>query len=98
MEQVYTVVNNTGQSKFEIKFDNGETAFIDYKITPGKISFVHTEVPEDMGGKGIAAQLAKTALDYAREQNLRINVYCSYIAAYVKRHHDYDDLIDHMPS
>jgi predicted GNAT family acetyltransferase len=98
MAEELMVVNNKDQSRFQVEFDNGETAFIEYKMLPGKITFIHTEVPKDMGGRGIAGQLAKFALDYARAGHLRINIYCSYIAAYVKKNHDYDDLIDHTLS
>ena len=90
------IVNNVEKSRFQMSFDNGETALVDYRLTPGKISFMHTEVPKDMSGNGIAARLAKYALEYARANNLRINIYCVYIAAYVKRDHSYDDLIDHV--
>ncbi|MDR3679383.1 MAG: GNAT family N-acetyltransferase [Flavipsychrobacter sp.] len=89
------IVNNVEKSRFQMTFANGETALVDYRLTPGKISFIHTEVPKDMNGKGVAARLAKYALEYARANNLRINIYCAYIAAYVKRDHSYDDLIDH---
>jgi len=89
------VVNNTEKLRFEMVFENGETAFVEYKLTPGKISFIHTEVPKDLEGKGIAGTLAKYALEFARAEHLRINIYCSYIAAYVKRHTQYDDIIDH---
>ncbi len=98
MNEQTAIVNNTEKMRFEMAFENGETAFVEYKLTPGKISLIHTDVPKDLEGKGIAGALAKYALDFARNQHLRINIYCSYIAAYVKRHPEYDDIIDHTIS
>ena len=84
--------NNEGESRFEYEAD-GKLAFVEYKTAPHRIIFVHTEVPEELGGRGIAQELAKTALDYARQNKLHVVALCSYIAAYIKRHPDYQDLI-----
>ena len=49
----------------EIEVD-GLTAYVGYALKPGVISFVHTEVPEGLAGKGIASRLARHVLDSAR--------------------------------
>src|SRR5207248_10450189 len=36
----------------------------------------HTEVPEKLRGMGLASSLAETALDWARENNLKVDIIC----------------------
>ena len=84
--------NNEAESRFESEVD-GKLSFIEYKLAPHRIIFVHTEVPEELAGRGIAQELAKTALDHARQNKLHVVAICSYVAAYIKRHPEYQDLV-----
>jgi predicted GNAT family acetyltransferase len=84
--------NNETESRFESEVD-GKLSFIEYKLAPHRIIFVHTEVPEELAGRGIAQEMAKTALDHARQNKLHVVALCSYVAAYIKRHPEYQDLV-----
>jgi uncharacterized protein len=56
---------------------------------------VHTEVKPELEGQGIGAELVRSALDYARRQNLRVVPRCPFAAAYIQRHwQEYGDLVD----
>jgi predicted GNAT family acetyltransferase len=46
----------------------------------------HTYVSENLRGEGIAEQLAKTALEYARQKQWKVIATCPFISTYVKRH------------
>jgi predicted GNAT family acetyltransferase len=60
----------------------------------GVIDFVHTFVPEEQRGQGIADELAQTALAYARQQHLKVRTSCQFMASYVQQHHqEYADLL-----
>ena len=87
------IINNTKLSRFETEI-NGAFAFVDYRFYKGDLAFMHTFVPESARGKGIAPALAKFVLDYAKEQNLKIMVYCPTIAKYIKLHPEYESLVD----
>ncbi|MBC9933441.1 GNAT family N-acetyltransferase [Chitinophaga qingshengii] len=87
-----TIQQNTTKHQFETVVD-GHTAFIVYKLFPGGIAYIHTEVPPELEGKGIASQLAKYVLDYARENHLKVKPLCPYVHAYMKRHPEYNDLL-----
>lgn len=87
-----TIQNNTAKHQFETVVD-GHTSLIAYTLFPGGIAFIHTEVPPELEGKGIAGQLAKYVLDYAREHQLKVKPYCPYVNAYMKRHPEYNDLL-----
>jgi len=78
--------------RFAVHLD-GATALLTYKQQAGTITLVHTEVPPAMEGKGIGGQLAKTALNYARENHLKVVPRCPFVASYVQRHPEYQDLV-----
>jgi uncharacterized protein len=87
------IVNNTAAGQFEIQLD-GELAFLTYVLRPGRhMQIDHTEVPDAMQGKGVAGQLAKTALEYAKANNLRVIPLCPFVRTYLKRHPEYASLV-----
>jgi uncharacterized protein len=89
----YDIRNNEAESQFETTVD-GHVALAAYDLEePNRIVFTHTEVPESLSGRGIAGALVKHGLDYAREKNLTVVPQCSYVAAFVKRHSEYQDLL-----
>jgi len=57
------------------------------------LQLIHTEVPEALRGKGMASALAQSALEWAREHQVKVDVICPYVAAYLKKHPEYSDLV-----
>lgn len=85
--------HNEASSQYETTVD-GETAFVSYdREDPDVIVFTHTIVPDEISGRGVAGAVVKHALDDARRQNLKVVPQCSYVAAYIKRHSEYQDLL-----
>lgn len=82
------VINNEAKNRFEVKVDK-YLAVCEYKLIKDRIIFTHTEVPPAIEGQGIASRLAKTGLEYAVANNLKIMPLCPYVAAYIKRHPEY---------
>lgn len=72
---------------------DGLTAVTEYRRKPGRIIFIHTEVPHALEGKGVGNMLARAALDYARREGLRVVAYCPFISAFIRRHSEYQDLL-----
>ena len=70
----------------------GQKAFIEYERVDDVLVLTHTWVPKAIGGRGIAGQLVRAALDFAREQGLKVRPECSYADAWMRRHPDYDAL------
>lgn len=60
----------------------------------GQRVFSHTEVDDAFGGRGLATILVAEALAATRTEGLRIVAVCPMVAAYVKKHHDFDDIVD----
>src|ERR1700741_85580 len=77
------VINNEKNHRFEINL-NGSFAIVPYNIKDDMIALFHTEVPEEHRRKGLATKLALYALNYAKDHELKILPYCSFIAKYIK--------------
>jgi uncharacterized protein len=86
------VVHNETESRFEINLGN-ETAVLTYRRYPDQIIYNHTEVPRSFEGRGIAAKLTRAALEYARAMNLRVVPTCPYIAGFIRKNSEYQDLL-----
>jgi predicted GNAT family acetyltransferase len=92
MSDDFEVRHNRENDRFEIDTDGGP-AFVEYIIDGDEITFMHTEVPKEAEGKGIAGKLVAAALAYARESKLRVISECAYVTSWLKRHHEYDDIL-----
>jgi uncharacterized protein len=86
------------QQRFQVVVD-GHHCVCDYRIEDGKkpdqrvMAIVHTGVPSAVGGRGIAAELVAAALAWARSQSLKVDPVCSYVAVYMRRHRETQDLL-----
>jgi len=87
-----TVTHNEETYRFEAGID-GLRAFITYSRFPGRIVFTHTEVPQPLEGQGVAAKLARVALDFARANNLRVVPLCPYVSSFIRKHPEDQDLV-----
>lgn len=86
------IIDNRARNRYELSVD-GVTAHVDYARTPGTIRFIHTIVPEQLAGRGIGSKLAQFVLEDARRNGEKIIPQCPFIAAYLKRHSEYQDLV-----
>lgn len=87
-----TVVHNPGAQRFECG-SGAELAECCYLRRGDVLELHHTVVPPALQGLGLAAQLVQAALDWARENRLRVQPTCSYVASYMKRHPQTQDLL-----
>jgi uncharacterized protein len=86
------VINNTNQQQFEVHAD-GELAVLQYRFHDKLLWLMHTDVPEKLEGKGIASTLAHTALEWAKENQIKVKVVCPFVAVYLKRHPEYNVIV-----
>jgi uncharacterized protein len=84
--------NNTAESRFELDVD-GHTALAFYRIEPGVITFVHTEVPQALSGRGLGSRLVRGALEQARALGLKVVPKCPFVSAYMGKHPEFNDLL-----
>jgi hypothetical protein len=85
------VIDNKEKERFEIDLD-GKTALIDYSEQNGVVAMTHTEVPPEFEGKGVGSKLVKGALEIVKNDGKRVRPLCTFVAAYIKRHPEYESL------
>ena len=90
------IINNEEKNRFEAHVDQ-HLAELTYYYSRDSIVFTHTGVPDPISGRGVASRLAQTALDYAREQDLKVVPLCPFVASYITRHPEYQDLVRRRP-
>lgn len=89
----YTVLLNEPELRFEVSLD-GEIAYIDYRWYQDKLILLYVFVPAQYRGKGVSNVLIRHALEYAKNKDVKINIYCPYIAKYVRMHPEYQELLE----
>jgi len=89
----WKVIHNESNHRFEVHLSDGELAQLAYLRKDGSLDLAHTEVPRQWEGRGIAAELTRTALEYAREFRLSVIPSCAYVQAYLRRHSEYQTLV-----
>jgi predicted GNAT family acetyltransferase len=85
------VRDDSEKQRFELEID-GAIAFSNYTRDGATLTFMHTEVPPALGGRGIGSTLVRGALDLARAQNLKVKAKCPFVKAYLDKHTEYSDL------
>ncbi|HLJ00141.1 MAG TPA: GNAT family N-acetyltransferase [Bradyrhizobium sp.] len=86
------IINNKAHHRFELTVE-GHLAATYYKIEGGVITFIHTEVPPELGGKGVGSALVKDALDQVRADGLKVIPQCPFVKAYIDKHPEYADMV-----
>jgi uncharacterized protein len=86
------IVNDIAKHRYELAVD-GHIAATYYEIAGPVITFVHTEVPPELGGKGVGSKLIKGALDQVRSEGLKVIAQCPFVKAYIDKHPEYVDLL-----
>jgi predicted GNAT family acetyltransferase len=83
---------NEDQQRFEMNID-GEYAVINYRQTNGVVNLVHTEVSEELEGKGVAAALVTKTLQYLDQHQLKMVPSCTYVQYYLRRHPEWNRIV-----
>lgn len=92
MNDSFNVIHVQDSNRFEVTLPD-EPAVLIYQIKAGLMLLMHTEVPPQYEGRGIAGRLAKAALEFAVENRLKVRSYCSFTTRYIERHPEYQGLL-----
>lgn len=87
------VMHDAAEHRFRAVVD-GVTCVLEYRMQGAVMTITHTGVPEQVGGRGIAAALMQAAFDTARRENLRVVAACSYAQVWIARHPAYADIVN----
>jgi uncharacterized protein len=91
-----TVTNATDRKpkRYEISVDGVQAGLAAYVDTATQRIFSHTEISDDFAGQGLASKLVTPALADTRASGKRMVAICPFVAAYVDKHDDFDDILD----
>jgi predicted GNAT family acetyltransferase len=86
------ITDRPERSRYEIVIGD-QVAYLDYRRRDDRVILVHTEVPVSLRNRGLGTVLAKHGLDEARRSGQEVIVKCPFITTWLRRHHQYDDII-----
>ena len=86
------VRHNAAANRFEAAM-GAHLAVAEYVLEDGRMVLTHTFVPPELRGRGLAEKLVRPALDLARAEGRRVVPQCSYVATFIERHPEYQDLL-----
>jgi predicted GNAT family acetyltransferase len=89
-----TVTDNPEQNRYEAADESGVVAgFAAYEQREGLLIFTHTKVDDAFEGQGIGSELARGALDHARDTGLQVRPACPFVSDFIDKHPEYQDLL-----
>ena len=91
-EAILEVVDHPAGQRYEARLGGQVVGYTEYRRVRGRLIFIHTEVDPAMEGRGVGGQLAAGALEDVRAKGLKFSVKCPFIASWLRRHPEFDDL------
>ena len=86
-----SVIHEPG--RFVVRMGDAEAHLV-YERHAGVLEVLSTLTPPTLRGQGIAARLTAAAIDFARQEGLRVRPTCSYTRAYVAEHAELQRLVE----
>ena len=87
------MTDNREALRYELRLDGRRAATIGYRLEPGVVVLVHTDVEPAYEGRGLGGRIVAEALDDIRKRGLSAAVLCPFAASFVRRHPEYADLL-----
>ncbi|MER7442610.1 GNAT family N-acetyltransferase [Micromonospora avicenniae] len=90
----FTVTDVPERDRFEARDETGALAgLVTYQLTGTIIAYTHTEVDPAFEGQGVGSTLARAVMDDARARGRTVVPICPFLAKWLTRHHEYDDIV-----
>jgi uncharacterized protein len=87
------VRENVAEHRFEIWIDGELAGHTVYQGTGQVQPFVHTEIDDRFGGRGLGSVLIREALNSVRARGGQVLPYCPFVKSFIQKHPDYLDLV-----
>ncbi|MDX2005193.1 MAG: GNAT family N-acetyltransferase [Meiothermus sp.] len=83
-----TIANNPEKRRYEVSLGGETVAHAEYRAITGAVMFTHTEVDEQLEGRGVGTKLIRFALEDTKAQSLLVIPMCPFVVAFIQRHRD----------
>lgn len=91
-DEAVQVVDEPSEQRYAARLGGRVVGFTEYRAVRGRLILFHTEVDPSVKSRGVGSRLASAALDDIRARGLNVSVKCPFIAAFMERHPEYQDL------
>lgn len=88
-----TVRENPAERRFERPIGEDRIAAAYYRDDGGKLAFIHTEVPFEDSGQGIATDLARGTFELLRQSGRKAELICPFMVRFANAHPEYADVV-----
>jgi predicted GNAT family acetyltransferase len=93
MHESFECSDNASAHRFELRVGGTLAAYSEYNVLENGLLFTHTEVLPQYEGRGLGSAIARYALDHAREASLPVIPVCQFMAGFLRKHPEYQDLV-----
>jgi len=94
---VLEITDNRAERRYEARLGDQVAGWVEYGRVAGRIVALHTEVPPEYGGRGIASALVRRVLDDARAAGEKVTPRCPFFVSHFERHPEDADLNSRQP-
>ena len=92
-DDAVVITDNEAQRRYEAHLGDRLAGIVEYGRIQGRIVALHTEVPPEFGGRGIASALVRRVLADARDVGAKVTPRCPFFLAHFERHPEDRDLL-----
>jgi predicted GNAT family acetyltransferase len=89
----HEIRDNRDACQFELCVGGELVVLLQYRLRPPSYALDHTETQPGFEGRGFASELVRAVLDLIRAKGGMVRPYCPYVAAYLRKHPEYLDLV-----
>jgi predicted GNAT family acetyltransferase len=87
------VVDVPAEGHFVVRLDGREAELV-YRLHDDRLVLVHTEVPDELGGRGLGGRLVAAAVDRAEREHLTVVPWCTFARRWLRDHPDVAAMVD----
>jgi predicted GNAT family acetyltransferase len=80
------------EKRFVMNID-GKEVYVEFEMKNNKMDLDHTYTNPGLRGRGLAAQVVRAALEYAKENSLKVIPTCSYVRSFINKNEEYKKLV-----
>ena len=76
-----------------VLYSEGNEVYVEYSMIGNDLNLYHTYTHPALRGKGLAAHVVRAALEFAKENNLKVVPTCSYVQSFIAKNEEYKKLV-----
>lgn len=86
--------DNKDRGRYEYDAGDGYYGVVAYRHTGnGDLIITHTEIPEELEGKGVASRMMKAVLEDIEAQGRKVIPQCPFSRNYIQRHPEWERIV-----